>query len=65
LGDRKDERKGGERQSYIALQLYSFISFEHLFIDDFLILITSIAVRLSNCFTYPQLELDKHWTQGL
>jgi len=40
----------------MALELYSFISFEHLLVEFFLVLITSIAVILSNYFTYPQLE---------
>jgi len=51
------KEKEGKRHSCIALQLYSFISCEHLFIENFLVFITSIVVVLSNCFTYPPQEL--------
>jgi len=60
-------RKGwSTRHSCMTLQFYSFIGCDTYLLEDFLVLITtSIAVILSNCFTYPQLVLNPRAIQYL
>jgi len=58
--DRKDERKGGRKTFMHGFTIVLFHKLRSLIYPGFLVLITSIAIILSNCLTNPQLGLGMH-----